>query len=116
MDFIYLLIASVSVHIKYSLYRADDVMLCFLAQPPSLSFTDQYAFRPTGSPTAALIHLLHTISHLLTTNQYVAVISLDFSKAFDTVRRSILLDKLACLELPDEVYNWLVDFFEGHSH
>jgi len=89
---------------------------CFLAQPPSLSFTDQYAFRPTGSPTAALIHLLHTISHLLTTNPYVAVISLDLNKAFDTVRHSTLLDKLACLELPNEVYNWLVDFFEGHSH
>ena len=89
---------------------------CFLAPPPSLSYTDQYAFRPTGSPTAAIIHLLHTISHLLITNPYVAVISLDFSKAFDTVRHSTLLDKLACLELPDEVYNWLVDFFEGHSH
>ena len=89
---------------------------CFLAPPPSLSFADQYAFRPTGSPTAAIIHLLHTITHLLTTNSYVAVISLDFSKAFDTVRHYTLLDKLARLELPDEVYNWLVNFFDGHSH
>jgi len=89
---------------------------CFLFQPPILSFTDQYAFRPTGSPTADIIYLIHTISHLLTTNPYVVVISLDFSKAFDTVRHSTLLDKLARLELPDEVYNWLVNFFEGHSH
>ena len=41
---------------------------------------------------------------------------LDFSKAFDTVRHSTLLQKIALLDLPDFVYNWLVDFFEGRSH
>ena len=34
-----------------------------LQTPPSqLCFTDQFAFRPTGSTTAALIALLHTVS------------------------------------------------------
>ena len=28
----------------------------FLKPPPSLSFQDQYAFRPTGSTTAAILH------------------------------------------------------------
>jgi len=31
--------------------------------PPFLSFTDQFAFQPTGSTTAALIHLLHTVTN-----------------------------------------------------
>jgi len=44
------------------------------------------------------------------------VISLEFSKAFDTVQHSILLAKMAELELPDPVYNWLVDFFREHAH
>jgi len=44
------------------------------------------------------------------------VYGLDFSKAFDTVRHSTLLQKIALLDLPDFVYNWLVDFFEGRSH
>jgi len=39
-----------------------------------------------------------------------------WSKAFDTVRHSTLLAKLAQLDLPDEVYNWLVDCFAGHKH
>ena len=47
---------------------------------------------------------------MLITNPYAIVISLHFSKAFDTVR------ELAQLDIPDNVYNWLVNFFSGHSH
>jgi hypothetical protein len=88
----------------------------FLSPPPSLSFTDQFAFRPYGSPAAAIIFLLNTVTNLLLSNPYVIVISLDFSKAFDTVRHTTLMEKLAELDLPDQVYNWLADFFTGHSH
>ena len=66
----------------------------FLTPPPSLTFQDQYAFRPTGSTSAAVISLLHTITNLLQSNPFVIVISLDFSKAFDTVRHSTLLEKI----------------------
>ena len=34
-------------------------------------FADQFAFRPTGSTTTALIRLLHTLSDLLQTEPYV---------------------------------------------
>jgi len=84
--------------------------------PPNLLFTDQFAFRPSGSPAAAIISLLNTVTSLLLTNPYVIVISLDFSKAFDTVRHSTLLEKLAQLDIPDQVYNWMADFFTGHEH
>ena len=53
---------------------------------------------------------------MLLDNPYVLVVSIDFSKAFDTVRHSTLLEKLAQLEIPDQIYNWLVNFFNGHSH
>jgi len=84
--------------------------------PPPLQFNDQFAFRPSGSPAAAIIMLLQTVTTLLNTNPYVAVYALDFSKAFDTVRHSTLMEKFAMLNLPDCVYNWLVDFFNGHTH
>ena len=51
-----------------------------------LSFSDQFAFRPTGSTTAALITLFHIISDMLSTNKFVRVFALDFSKVFDTVK------------------------------
>lgn len=90
-----------------------------LLQSPAaatLSFSDQFAYRPTGSTTAALIAIFHTVTHLLVNNPYVIVIALDFSKAFDTVRHWTLLEKMAQLDLPDTVYNWLANFFSEHSH
>jgi len=88
-----------------------------LLEPPALlSYTDQYAFRPTGSTTAAIIAILQSITELLSCNQYLVVIALNFTKAFDTVRHSTLVYKMASMNIPDDVYNWLVDFFAGRSH
>ena len=42
--------------------------------------------------------------------------SVDFSKAFDTVRHYTLLEKMALLNMPDQIYNWFVDYYNGHSH
>ena len=53
---------------------------------------------------------------MLETNKYVRVISLDFSKAFDCIKHSELMDKYSKLDMPDCVYNWLVDFFSGRQH
>ena len=53
---------------------------------------------------------------MLATNDYVHIFAFDFSKAFGTVRHATLLGKVAQLELPDCIYNWAVDFFEGHTH
>jgi len=83
----------------------------FLSSPPTLILHDKLAFRPTGSPTAAIISLLSIITNMLLTNSHVIVISLDFHKAFDT-----LLEKLAKLDMPVNAFNWLVDFFSGHSN
>ena len=44
------------------------------------------------------------------------VLLLNFSKAFDTVRHTTLLRKFAQLNLPDHVYNWLMDLFANHFH
>ena len=88
-----------------------------LHQPaPGLCFSDQFAFRPSGSTVAALIALLHTIRSKLSTNEYVHIFTLDFSKAFDRVRHAEVMKKMAQLALPDQVYNWITDFFQGHSH
>jgi len=88
----------------------------FLKPHPYLTFSDQFAFRPTGSTTNALISLLQTVSHMLTDQPFVRVITLDFTKAFDSVKHSELLSKYAALDLPDNIHNWLVNFFTGRKH
>ena len=84
--------------------------------PPDLNFSDQFVFQPTASTTAALIHLLHTITNLLKTNPYVIVYALDFSKTFDSVRQSAVFDKYSRLKMPDNIYNWIEAFFRDHEH
>ena len=87
-----------------------------LTPPPSLDFSDQFAFRPTGSTTAAIITLLDHITRMLVTNQYVMVIAIDFTKAFDTVRHATLVEKMAMLDIPAQAQNWLQDFLSHRSH
>ena len=79
-------------------------LLELLAQ---LSYTDQYVFHPTGSTTAAVVAFPQSVTKLLSYNPYVVIIALDFSKAFDSVRHSTPLHKMASMNLPDEVYNRL---------
>ena len=47
---------------------------------------------------------------------YVHVITFDVSKAFDSLRHGSLMSKLACLPIPDVVYNLLVEYFDGRCH
>ena len=79
---------------------------------PTLDFRDQFAFRPSGSTTAAIVAIMHTVRSMLNNNDYVHVFAFDFSKAFDTVSHTSLTNKLAQLAIPDSVYNWILDFFE----
>ena len=82
----------------------------------SRHFKDQFAFRPSGSTTSALVNLTHILSDLLQSHPYVHLIALDFSKAFDTVRHFTLLDKCRAFPIPDALFNWILRFLEGRSH
>ena len=79
-------------------------------------YQDQFAFRPTGSTTAALINLLQKITVLLEKHEFVHLIGLDFSKAFDSVRHSSLINKITQLPIPNNIHNWLVEYLDSRSH
>ena len=42
--------------------------------------------------------------------------ALDFSKAFESVRHSSALIKFSKMNLPDNIYNWIENFFRDRSH
>ena len=56
------------------------------------------------------------MTELLQSNDYVHVIALDFSKAFDRVRHNSLASKLANVTIPDYLYNWIVNNLSGRKH
>jgi len=65
---------------------------------------------------AALIDLLRKTTDLLRLNEFVAIISVDFTKAFDRVRHHVLSQKFLQLDLPDHIHNWVMDYFKGRGH
>ena len=85
----------------------------FLPAIPKRLIKDQFAFRPTGSTTAALVNLFHNVTGMLETDDHVRCFLIDFSKAFDTVSHSVLLDKLVAYNCPQFVINWLTNFLTG---
>ena len=44
------------------------------------------------------------------------MVALDFFKAFDTIKRAKIAEKLATFDLPDNVYNWFVNYLENYNH
>jgi len=79
-------------------------------------YSDQYAFRPTGSTSAALVAITHHLLETVKSEPYVRLISLDFSKAFDTVRHDSLAVQLASMPIPDFVYNWVLSLLHNRVH
>lgn len=78
---------------------------------------DEYAFRPTDSTTSALVSLLQQTTEMLKENDdYIAIVSLNLSKVFDAVRQATIVMRLASIPIPDEVYNWVVEFLSGRSY
>ena len=74
----------------------------------SQNFSDQFGFRPTGSTTAMLIYLFQELTNMLQQHNYVHIISLDFSKAFDTVRHHSLISKFRRYPIPDCFHNTIL--------
>ena len=77
---------------------------------------DQFAFRPTGSTTCALVYFMHHVTRLLESNNYVRCLMIDFVKAFDRVNHEVLLTKLSKLPLPDCIFNWFISFLTNRCH
>jgi len=52
---------------------------------------------------------------MLEENSYVRCLLIDFSKAFDVVRRSILLSNISRLNLQPMILSWIIAFLTGRS-
>ncbi|GAB0188296.1 hypothetical protein GRJ2_001294900 [Grus japonensis] len=59
--------------------------------------------------------LTQLVTHLVDEGKAVDVVYLDFSKAFDTISHSILLEKLAAHDLDGHTLHWVKNWLDGQS-
>ena len=76
---------------------------------------DQFGFRVSGSTTCAMTYFFHHITRFLENNDYVRCLMIDFSKAFDTINHAVLMSKIAKLNIPPYINNWIISFLTNRS-
>lgn len=81
--------------------------------PTGPAFVDQFAFKATGSTGTSTdcAPSQRSFEAVESTNDYDNVFNLDFTKAFDAVRRATMMEKMAQLSLSDNIYSWTGGFF-----
>jgi Reverse transcriptase (RNA-dependent DNA polymerase) len=70
---------------------------------------------PSHRIDAALVQLFRNASAMLQSNEYVRCFLIDFSRAFDTVSHSFLLDKLSKYGCTQVVISWLANFLTDRT-
>ena len=48
--------------------------------------------------------------------KYFLIISIDYTKAFDSIRTDAVTDALSKLDMPDSITNWLIDYLDNRQH
>ena len=88
---------------------------CKFIEENNILFNKQFGFRPGCSTTDAVLLLVDDCVRALDERLYTITIFLDFSKAFDTVNKDILLCKLDRLGFRGNVNNMLKSYLSDRK-
>ena len=81
----------------------------------SLLSAHQFGFRSKHSTIDQLLLTYDYISAAVDSGKVVDLLFFDFSKAFDRVSHSVLLDKLVCIGVHSSLIAWIGEFLRGRS-
>lgn len=76
---------------------------------------NQHAYRRLHSTITCLVEVLDYIYRLFDNKRYCAIVSLDLSKAFDSISHTLLLHKLTKLGLGEGVINWTRSYLKDRK-
>ena len=78
-------------------------------------YDDQFGFRPKYSTNMAIIKLIDKIVQATNNDEITAGLFLDLSKAFDTIKYDILLDKMAHYGIRGLVLEWFRNYLSNRK-
>ena len=81
-------------------YLEDNKLLC----------NNQHAYRRHHSTVTCLVELINHIYQLLDKKLYTAIVSLDLSKAFDSINHKLILKKLTTFGLENGSISWIESY------
>ena len=81
----------------------------------NILYQKQFGFQMAHSTEPAILQLVNQITEAFSQGKYTLGISLDFSKAFDTVNHNILLEKLKAYGIQSENLKWFRSYLSNRK-
>ena len=81
----------------------------------SLLSSNQYGFRPNFSTELAVQQMCQQMYDAIDNKLYQITIFCDFSKAFDTISHTILLDKLKTFGIRGPAHSWFISYLNNRK-
>ena len=81
----------------------------------NILYQKQFGFQNAHSTEPAILQLVNQITEAFSQGKYTLGISLDFSKAFDTVNHNILLEKLKAYGIQSENLKWFRSYLSNRK-
>ena len=97
------------------LEKLVHTQLTFYLEDNDLLTDNQFGFRKQRSTTHAISQPLNQIYVNMNRSLIMAAIYVNFSKAFNCVQHSILLEKLAKLNLHHSILTWISSYLQGRE-
>ena len=93
---------------------ATNQITKYLEQNNLITHT-QHAYRQKHSTQTCLIEVVNHLYEILDNKKTPAIISLDLSKAFDSINHDLLLSKLADLKMSESTIKWVKSYLSNRK-
>ena len=93
---------------------ATDQLVKFLEENKILG-KHQHAYRKFYSTLTCLVEVTNHIYKLMDQKKHIALLSLDLSKAFDSISHQLLLHKLQAMGLDENSINWIKSYLTSRQ-